>query len=141
MSDARPQVKVVVVGESGFTRSSINVNLRSAGYAVTEAEPACLFDVLAVMREVLPDLMVVDHDMASCSSETLVRIIREDPVLGETPILLIVPYPESAETERIQDWGRVRIMEKPLQVEALLQAVQDPFIGSRAWSMDRLSAV
>ena len=32
-------VKIVVVGESGFTRSSINVNLRSAGYSVTEADP------------------------------------------------------------------------------------------------------
>jgi CheY-like chemotaxis protein len=121
-------VKIVVVGESGFTRSSINVNLRSAGYSVTEADPVCLLDVLAVMRDVLPDLVVVDHEMATCSSETLIRTIREDPVLAATPIFLIVPYPSSEEMERIQDWGRVRIMEKPLQVETLLQAVQGLFL-------------
>jgi len=57
-------MKIVVVGESGFTRSSINVNLRSAGYDLTEADPACLFDVLAVLRDVLPHLVVVDQDMA-----------------------------------------------------------------------------
>jgi CheY-like chemotaxis protein len=123
-------VKIVVVGESGFTRSSINVNLRSAGYSVTEADPVCLFDVLAVMREVEPNLVVVDHDMSSCNCETLIRIIREDPVLAATPILLIVPSPGNEETERILNWSRVRIMEKPLQVEALLQTVQDHFTGS-----------
>jgi len=134
-------MKIVVVGESGFTRSSINVNLRSAGYDLTEADPACLFDVLAVLRDVLPHLVVVDQDMASCSSETLIRIIREDPVLATTPILLIVPYPESGEAERIHGWGRVRIMEKPLKVEALLQAVQDLFPDSRRRALERLAAV
>jgi response regulator RpfG family c-di-GMP phosphodiesterase len=122
-------VKVVVVGESGFTRSSINVNLRSDGYSVTEVDPICLFDVLAVMREVEPHLVVVDHDMPSCNCETLIRIIREDPVLATTPVLLIVPCPGSEETERILNWDRVRIMEKPLQVEALLQEVQHHFTG------------
>ena len=130
-----------MVGENGFTRSSINVNLRSAGHAVTEADPVCLFDVLAVIREVLPHLVVVDHDIPSCNCETLIRIVREDPVLAMTPILLIVPHAGNREAERILGWGQVRIMEKPLQVEALLQTVQEPFSGFRADSLDHLAAV
>jgi len=47
-------MKIVVVAESGFTRTSLNVNLRSAGYEVVETEPTCLLDVLQVLRETLP---------------------------------------------------------------------------------------
>ncbi len=131
-------MKIVVVAESGFTRSSINVNLRSAGYSVTEADPTCLFDVLTVLRQVMPHLVVVDHEIPLCNCETLVRIIREDPLLAATPIILIVSFVGNDEAERINDWGQVRIMGKPLQVEVLLQAVQDQFCNFRSGSLDQL---
>jgi len=120
-------VKIGVVAETGFTRSSINVHLRSAGHVVAEAEPVSLYEVLVVMREVLPHLVILDHDIPQCHCETVVRIMREDPVLARTPILVVVDHLASAEAERLVSWERVRLLEKPLQVEALLQAVQDPF--------------
>jgi len=120
-------LKIVLVAESDFTRSSVNVNLRSAGYSVIEAEPTCLADVLTVMRQVLPQLVVMDYDIPVCQCETVVRIIREDPILARTPILLVVESLDFDPVRRMLRWEQVRCLEKPLQVEALLQAVRDPF--------------
>jgi len=120
-------LKIVLVAESGFTRSSVNVNLRSAGYSVLEAEPTCLADVLTVMRQVLPQLVVMDYDIPVCQCETVVRIIREDPILARTPILLVVESLDFDPVRRMLRWEQVRCLEKPLQVEALLQAVREQF--------------
>jgi len=120
-------VKIVLVAESGFTRSSVNVNLRSAGYSIIEAEPTCLADVLTVMRNVLPHLVVMDSDLPVCQCETVVRIIREDPILARTPILLIVESLELEPVRRMLRWDQVRCLAKPLLVESLLQAVRDQF--------------
>jgi len=134
-------VKIVLVAENGFTRSSINVNLRSAGHDVTEAEPTCLADVVTVMREVLPHLVVMDYDIPVCHCETVVRIVREDPILARTPILLVVESLNLEAVERMERWEQVRCLAKPLQVEALLQAVRDQFPTFNIHSSDTDRAV
>jgi DNA-binding NtrC family response regulator len=123
----RTSVKIVLVAESGFTRSSVNVNLRSAGHEVTEAEPTSLTSVLMVMREVLPHLVVMDYEIPLCHCETVVRIVREDPILSRTPMLVIVDSMRIDGVDRMSRWEQLRFLQKPLQVEALLQAVQDQF--------------
>ena len=117
-------MKIVVVAESGFTRTSLNVNLRSAGYEVVEIEPTCLLDVLQVLRETLPHLVALDYEIPRCCCETTVRIIREDPILAMTPLLLLHQGREPEAMERMARWERVRFLQRPLQVEALLQAVR-----------------
>ncbi|MDR3672786.1 MAG: hypothetical protein P4L36_18215 [Holophaga sp.] len=120
-------MKIVLVAESGFTRSSINVNLRSAGYEITEADPTSLADVLTVMREVLPHLVVLDYEIPLCHCETVVRIVREDPVLAKTPLLVVVDSMRMEAVDRMSRWEQVRFLQKPLQVETLLQAVHHQF--------------
>lgn len=129
-------MKVVLVAENGFIRSSVHVNLRSAGHAVTEAEPTCLYDVLAVMREEVPHLVILDYEIPSCHCETLVRIVREDPILAMTPILLIVESTGSAAAERMGRWDQVQFLQKPLQVDVLLQAARVPFPALSARTSD-----
>jgi len=117
-------MKIVVVAESGFTRTSLNVNLRSEGHEVVEAEPSCLLDVLQVLRETLPHLVALDCEIPRCCCETTVRIIREDPILTMTPLLLLHQGREPEAMERMARWERVSFLQRPLQVEALLQAVR-----------------
>ena len=134
-------MKIVVAAENGFTRSSLNVNLRSAGYQVTEAEPACLLDVMSVLREELPHLVVLDYEIPLCNCETLVRIIREDPILCRTPIILVAAGTDDAPVARMTRWDQVRTLKKPLQVGALLRTVREQFPTFSIDSSDRESAV
>jgi len=134
-------LKIVVAAEQGFTRTSLNVNLRSAGHRVTEAEPSCLFDVLAVLRATLPHLVVLDYEIPLCNCETLVRIIREDPILHMTPILVVLSPAETEARDRMSRWEQVRTLMKPLQVEAMLKAVHHPLSTFSIDSSDRETAV
>jgi len=134
-------VKIVIAAENGFIRSSINVNLRSAGYQVTEAEPGGLLEVLTVLRNELPHLVVLEYELSLCSCETLVRIIREDPILFTVPLLLILdPLAGDAE-ERMSRWDHVQILMKPIQVGVLLETVRHFFPDYSIDSSDRESAV
>jgi CheY-like chemotaxis protein len=130
-------LNIVVVAENGFTRSSVNVNLRSAGHTVTEADPTCLLDVVQQLRERLPHLAVLDFTIPQCNCETLVRIIREDPVLTGLPLLVVHGAEEVESALRMGCWERVRCLEKPLQVEALLQAAQEVDTSPGAGTPDR----
>jgi len=116
-------MKIVLVSELGFTRTSAHVNLQAAGHAITEAEPTCLLDVLTVMRDILPHLVILDHDLPRCNCETTVRIIREDPVLGGTPILVLSDRRDPTSALRMCRWPQVASLEKPFQVETLLRRV------------------
>jgi DNA-binding response OmpR family regulator len=118
-------VKIVLAAENGFMRTSVQVNLLAAGYEVTGVVPSCLYDVLVCLREVLPRLVILDHDIPRCNCETVVRIIREDPVLAGTPVLVILERWESEGVERMSRWHKVGFLQKPLQVDALILAVQD----------------
>ena len=119
-------MKIVLVSEMGFTRTSAHVNLRSAGHEITEADPSCLLDVLAVMRDIMPHLIILDHDLPRCNCETTVRIIREDPVLGGTPILVFTDRRAAVANLRMRRWPLIATLEKPFQVETLLKAVLAP---------------
>lgn len=120
-------MKIVVVAEPGFTRSTVNVNLHSSGYDVVEAEPTCLLDVLAVLRGELPQMVVVDFEMPSCCGETLVRVIREDPYLRSLPVVVVMERGEGSAVKRVARWRNVDILTKPLQVEDLLRTVGEQF--------------
>jgi two-component system cell cycle response regulator DivK len=116
-------VKIVVVAENGFMRSSIHVNLLSSGHEVSMAEPTGLLDVLGALREAQPHLVVLDYLIPQCHSETVIRTIREDPILAGTPILLIFEDLGSLQLERLKGWGRMTFLPKPVQVAPFLQAV------------------
>lgn len=120
-------MKIVVVAEQGFTRSTVNVNLRSSGYEVVEAEPTCLLDVMAVLRGVLPQLVILDMELTTCNGETLVRVIREDPFLRGLPLVVVMDRGSDEAAERIRRWRYADVLTKPLQVEDLLRAVEEQF--------------
>ena len=134
-------MQIVVAAEKGFTRTSLNVNLRSAGYRATEAEPSCLFDVLAALRGTRPHLVVLDYEIPLCNCETLVRIIREDPILFMTPIFVVLSPKDSGAGDRMSRWEHVRILWKPLKVGDLLRAVREQFPTFSIDSSDRETAV
>jgi len=116
-------MRIVIVAEAGFIHSTLWTHLKSAGCQVTSAPPRCLLDVLTVMRRMLPHLAVLDYEIPRCNCETLVRIVREGPILARTPLIVLHHPHDRAAAERMGRWDEVRLMEKPLRVRRLLDAV------------------
>jgi DNA-binding response OmpR family regulator len=133
-------MKIVVVAQPGFARSTVNVNLRSSGYEVVEAEPTSLFDVLRLLRLQLPHLVILEYELPRVNCETLVRIIREDTVLAVSPVLVVFTSEAPAAEARMGRWEQVGFLHKPLQVESLLQAVHEQVPDFRIVSLGHESA-
>ena len=121
-------MQIVVVAESVYLRTSLRVNLDPAGYRVMEAEPSSILEVLEVLRATLPGLAVVDLDlMPRCSGETLIRVIREDPVLRDTPLMVMVSHEHEAILRRLRPWGALSCMKKPFHADELVAMVNHRF--------------
>jgi hypothetical protein len=56
-------------------------------------------------------------------------------------VLLIVEDDQGEPVQRMERWEQVRSLQKPLQVETLLQAVHDQFPNFSIDSLDRDPAV
>lgn len=120
-------MKVLVVDDSSFMRGIIKLALDSGGYEAIEADPESLFDVLQALHREKPDLVLTDMEMPKCHGETLVRTIREDPGLKETPIMILTAHSSEDLVERMHQWGVAGYLLKPLNSQGILEGIGAAF--------------
>lgn len=107
---------VAVVDDSSAIRNLMRTLLGAAGYEVhAYASPYSLLDDC----DIPPDCLIVDQKMPDMTGLELVARLRE---AGSTiPVLLISGLPASEFTERAADLDIDLVLEKPLEIEVLLQ--------------------
>jgi len=81
--------KIVIVDDSKLARDEVTRALEDAGHEVIGVDPASLYDVLKVVREGRPGLVITDYNMPSLRAESLVRALREDPFLGGLMVMVL----------------------------------------------------
>jgi CheY-like chemotaxis protein len=81
--------KIVVVDDSKLARDLVARALAEAGHEVHPVAPTSLYEVLKVIREVLPRLVITDYNMPILNAETLVRTLREDPFLKDLLVMVL----------------------------------------------------
>lgn len=118
---------ILVVDDSSWMRAFARLHLQQAGFAVAEVEPTSAFEVLEAMRRLRPRVVLTDYEMPACNGETLIRLIREDPVLKDTAVLVMSAHREADLVERLGRWGLWDYLVKPLRPEELVARVQASF--------------
>lgn len=83
---ARP-VRVLLVDDSAVTREMVRQLLESGGNAVTGVASA--EDALSALKEQEFDCLVTDIEMPGMDGLTLTRTLRQDPLRGDLPIVVI----------------------------------------------------
>jgi len=117
-------VDILVIDDSKFIRTFLCMNLREAGYEVGEIDPTSLFNILEALHRVLPKFVITDYEMPGCNGESLIRAIREDPVLKDIPVLVISAHAERELIERLSKWRLSGYLLKPIHPQDLLDKVQ-----------------
>lgn len=126
-------MRILVVDDSGYMRAFLRMILTNAGHEALEALPTSLFEVLATVKGVHPDVLVTDLEMPGCHGEDLIRAIREDPQLRPLPIVVVSSHGEAELVGRLGRWGLWAYLLKPVTPEALLGALErGPDAGSPA---------
>lgn len=88
--------RIAVIDDARICRLPIRVALERVGHTVQEIEPASVFDVMLALRAAPPDLMITDLEMPWCKGVSLIRTVREDPVLHRLPILVVSSHREES---------------------------------------------
>ena len=120
MSGARPSV--LVVEDEPPLRELITVTL---GVTFDCREAASGERALEMLREDVPDLVLVDVMLPGKSGIDVVTEMRGDPALRDVPVIVLSAWQAPGDIERALQAGADRFLSKPFQVEELASTAEE----------------
>ncbi len=116
--------RIAIVDDSRLARTFAASCLRKSGHEIVEIEPVSIFEVLKILRENPPQLLLMDYLMPGCPGNSLVRAFREDPVLKEIPVLILTAHHDDEVRERLERMGSLGFLHKPFEPQTLQAEVE-----------------
>lgn len=114
--------RILVVEDNDLNRKLFCDVLKSQGYAV---EPVADGHVaLQRAREFVPNLIIMDIQLAEVSGVELIEQAKRDPVLRPIPVLAVTAYAGKGDEERIRDAGVEGYLAKPVSIGPFMLAVK-----------------
>lgn len=114
---------ILIVDDEYVNRLLLTTVLEPAGYTVAHATSGA--EALEVMRQHLPDLVVVDLGLADMHGSQLIKLMRADPNLAGLQLALYTATGANKATADFAESMRIRvIIPKPSEPHELLAAVQ-----------------
>jgi len=111
---------ILVVDDVPMFRELGSVFLARTGTVVTAPGGEA---ALELAQRLKPDLVVTDLHMPGMDGEQLCRALKSDPVLAETPVIVMLGRGEPEERGRAVRAGADDLLQKPLSRLALVRAV------------------
>ncbi len=111
-------VKVMLVEDEADIREMLALSFMRAGLEVIEAETAeeCL---QKIEQNVLPDVMIIDWMLPGMSGIELVRRVRKDTLVKETPIIMLTARGEEVDKLKSFEVGVDDYVTKPFSPREL----------------------
>jgi CheY-like chemotaxis protein len=111
--------KILVVDDEIDSRTLLRHLLEEFGCTVVTAVDG--IDGIDGARKERPDLITVDLMMPRMSGWEMLRVLREDPALRDTPVVVVSIIPEEWTTETL---GDVDVISKPVDREELIRVLR-----------------
>ena len=122
MTIAEPKAKrVLVVDDSETIRRSAEIFLKQSGFEVFMAVDG--FDALAKICDHNPDLILVDIMMPKLDGYQTCHIVKQHPVYGKTPVIMLSSKDGVFDRARGRIAGSDQYLTKPFTRDGLLTAV------------------
>ncbi|HYH38317.1 MAG TPA: response regulator [Azospirillum sp.] len=112
---------ILVVEDNVLMRKLFVRCLEEGGYTVIEAEDPR--DVVDLMLDATPDLVVMDIVMPGMSGVELIKLIRGDSRLSGTPVLAVTNLATPADKRRLADAGFNGHVSKPIKPKDFIATV------------------
>lgn len=112
---------ILVVEDNVLMRKLFVRCLEEGGYTVVEADDPRI--VIDLMREITPDLVVMDIVMPNVSGVELIKQIRGDAALAPTPVIAVTNLATPADKRRLADAGFNGHVSKPIKPKDFLTTV------------------
>jgi len=115
---------VLICEDEPALRELIRVSL-DGRYEFAEAEDG--LECLEIAREVRPDIIVLDMMLPGRNGVEVLRDLRRDSDLGETPVLVLTAQPATRE-DALRE-GATLVMDKPFDPDDISAAVKEVLAG------------
>lgn len=114
--------RILVVEDNDLNRKLFCDVLKSQGYAVEPVADG--HAALQRAREFVPNLIIMDIQLAEVSGVELIEQAKRDPVLRPIPVLAVTAYAGKGDEERIRDAGAEGYLAKPVSIGPFMLAVK-----------------
>ncbi|MBA4191088.1 MAG: hypothetical protein C0467_24145 [Planctomycetaceae bacterium] len=124
LAPAKPTLgTVLVVDDSRTIRKLVSMTMTGAGFEVVEAEDGS--SALDRIREIgVPHLILLDVAMPGMDGYEVCRLVRRNPDTQKVPVIMLTGKDGFFDKIRGRLAGTNAYLSKPLQPDALLQAVR-----------------
>jgi chemosensory pili system protein ChpA (sensor histidine kinase/response regulator) len=123
VSTALQPAMVLVVDDSLTVRKITTRLLNREGFRVDSAKDGV--DALEKMRDLVPDVVLLDVEMPRMDGFELARVMRSDPRLKSVPIIMITSRTADKHRNRAMEIGVNVYLGKPYQEQQLLDSIAE----------------
>jgi len=121
---------VLAVDDSASIRKLVELTLRREGYNVVTADSG--LTALAALARKRPNLLLLDVMLVALDGFQLCRVIRDHPLYGDLPIIILSGRETEADREAGMRAGVSAYLTKPLRPDQLLSAVREQLAAQPA---------
>ncbi len=114
--------RILIVEDNMLVQEVYASALQSLGCEVITADDGN--EALALAEEEEPDLIIMDIMLPGVSGLDLVKTMKNDPGLKDTPIIVVTTMAMAADQEKIKAAGADAYLPKPIQVDEFTDAVR-----------------
>jgi len=82
------------------------------------------FNILAIVSEQLPDLILMDIQLADISGLDLIKILKNNPKTHKIPIIVITAFAMKNEVMRISESGCDLYLSKPVSIDNFFFSIE-----------------
>ena len=113
---------VLIVDDSDRNRKLARDVLRAAGFRTIEAATAG--QGIALAREHLPDLILMDLRLPDLDGSEAARMLASEPQTSKIPVVAVTALPLDADDDWLLDAGFAGYILKPIDVETFPDVVR-----------------
>ena len=121
--------KILVIEDNALNMKLVRSLLKIGKFEILEAEDA--ESGIQLMRQHLPDLVLMDVQLPGMNGLKATRIIKRDPTIKEIPIVALTSYAMQGDEEKAAEAGCSGYITKPIDTKSFLQVI-DKYICSNS---------
>lgn len=111
--------QVLMIDDNADLLMMLTAVLKTKGYAITVSESAD--NVIDLIREVKPDIILMDMLLSGADGREICRSIKADPSTATVPLVMLSAYPQAI-TDCLAA-GADAFIEKPFDMKVLLDTL------------------
>lgn len=115
------QKKILIIDDDADIRDLLNLQLRRHGFETAFAGDA--ISALSVARSENPDLILLDLGLPGGEGFTVMERLKAIASLGWIPVIVVSARADAATRRRADTMGVRAYIEKPIDTEKLLEAI------------------